>query len=67
MSHYRKAVVGALLASLTALGTAVVDDAVTWAEAVGVVVAGVSAFVGVYSVPNAPISSFARRVRRSKS
>lgn len=59
---YAKAIAGAVLAILTTLGTAAVDNGVTTAEWCGVGVAGLTAFLGVYAVPNG-----ARRVRRRKN
>ena len=51
---YAKAIVGALVAGLTALGTALADDTVTGAEWVGVAVATLGALGIVYAVPNRP-------------
>jgi hypothetical protein len=53
-SPIAKAIVGALLAGLTALGTALTDDIVTAAEWVGVAVATVGTYAGVWRVPNRP-------------
>lgn len=62
-SEYAKAIVGAILAGLTALGTAVVDgnlDAVEW---IGIAAAVVATFGTVFRVPNAfPITH--RTIRR---
>ena len=49
---YAKAIVACLLAGLGALGTALVDDAVTPAEWVGVATAALAALGLVYAVPN---------------
>lgn len=51
---YAKAIVGALVAGLTALGTALADDSVTATEWVGVAVATLTALGVVYAVPNRP-------------
>ena len=52
MSKYAKAVVGALVAGLGTLGTALADDHITGQEWVGVVAATVVALGVVWSVPN---------------
>lgn len=49
---YLKAVVGGLVAGLTTLGTALVDDTVTTSEWVGVVSAVVAGIALVYVTPN---------------
>lgn len=49
---YMKAVVGGLVAGLTALGTAITDDKITTAEWVGVAVATLGALGIVYATPN---------------
>lgn len=49
---YMKAIVGGLVAGLTALGTAMTDDTVTTAEWVGVAVAALGALGIVYATPN---------------
>ena len=49
---YAKAIVGGLVAGLTALGTAMTDDTVTTAEWVGVAVATLGALGIVYATPN---------------
>lgn len=54
MGKYAKAIVGSLVAGLTALGTALADDVVTRLEWVGVAVALLSAAGLVYAVPNKP-------------
>jgi hypothetical protein len=54
MGKYAKAIVGALVAGLTALGTALADDTVTQLEWVGVVVAVLGAAGLVWAVPNKP-------------
>ncbi len=51
---YAKAIVGALLAGLGALGTALADNQVTTVEWVGVAVATLGALGIVYAVPNRP-------------
>ena len=51
---YAKAIIGALVAGLTALGTALTDDSVTTAEWVAVAVATLTALGVVYAVPNRP-------------
>ena len=51
---YAKAIIGALVAGLTALGTALTDDTVTGAEWVAVAVATLTALGVVYAVPNRP-------------
>lgn len=54
-SEYAKAIVGALLAGLTALATALADDeGVADVEWVGIAVAVVATFGGVYRVRNRP-------------
>lgn len=51
---YAKAIVGAAVAGLTALGTALADDQVTTSEWVGVAIAALAALGIVYAVPNRP-------------
>ncbi|WP_198940591.1 hypothetical protein [Micromonospora sp. CB01531] len=51
---YAKAIVGGLVAGLTALGTALADNQVTTVEWVGVAVATLAALGIVYAVPNQP-------------
>ncbi|MEU5938631.1 hypothetical protein ABZ807_05485 [Micromonospora sp. NPDC047548] len=51
---YAKAAVGAAVAGLTALGTALADDRVTSVEWAGVAVATLAALGIVYAVPNRP-------------
>lgn len=51
---YAKAIVGAAVAGLTALGTALADNEVTGVEWVGVAVATLGALGIVYAVPNKP-------------
>lgn len=51
---YLKAVVGGLVAGLTALATAMSDDTVTRTEWIGVAVAVVGALGVVYATPNRP-------------
>lgn len=47
-----KAYIAGTIAGLTALGTALDDNAITYAEAVGVAVATLTAFYAVWRVPN---------------
>lgn len=54
LKPYAKAIVGAAVAGLTALGTALADNQVTTAEWVGVAVATLTALGVVYAVPNRP-------------
>lgn len=54
LKPYAKAIVGAAVAGLTALGTALTDDRVTTVEWVGVAVATLGALGIVYAVPNKP-------------
>lgn len=54
---YAKAVVGALVAGLTALATALADGNVTAAEAVTCVVAALVALGAVWATPNQPPSA----------
>jgi hypothetical protein len=54
MSRYAKALIGALVAGLGTLGTALADDHVTGQEVVTVVVATLVALGAVWSVPNRP-------------
>lgn len=56
---YAKAIIGALVAGLTALATALDESGVTGAEWAGIAVTTLSTFAGVYAVPNA-----ARRLSR---
>lgn len=49
---YAKALIGALVAGLTALGTALADGELTAAEGVGCIVAALVALGAVYAVPN---------------
>ncbi|MEV0156867.1 hypothetical protein AB0H57_24490 [Micromonospora sp. NPDC050686] len=51
---YAKALVGAAVAGLGVLGTALVDNTVTPAEWVGVASAALAALGLVYAVPNRP-------------
>jgi hypothetical protein len=48
-----KALVGALIAGLTALGTALADGEVTSPEWIGVAVAALGVLGAVFAVPNA--------------
>lgn len=52
VAPYAKAVIGALVAGLTALGTALADGAVSPAEWVGVAIATLGALGAVYAIPN---------------
>lgn len=54
MTKYAKAIVAALIAGLTALGTALTDETVTTAEWTAVAVATLVALGAVWGVPNAP-------------
>lgn len=54
MKQYAKAIVGALVAGFTALGTALSDDRISQAEGVGAVVAFLTALGLVWAVPNEP-------------
>lgn len=54
---YLKAIVGGLVAGLTALGTAMTDDTVSTAEWVAVAVATLGALGVVYATPNGAPSS----------
>ncbi len=61
-NEYAKAIVGAVVAGLTALGTALTqNDDVSAAEWVGVLVAVVATFGGVYLKRNAPPTARGRR------
>lgn len=53
---YAKAIIGAAVAGLTALGGALADDRVTSGEWVGVAVATIAGLGLVYAVPNRPTS-----------
>lgn len=52
--EYAKAIVGAVVAGLTALATAAAEDGVSAPEWLGVLVAVVATFGGVYAKRNAP-------------
>jgi hypothetical protein len=52
MKTYAKAIVGGLVAGLTALGTAALDNGVTLSEWCGVAVAALGTFGGVFGVSN---------------
>ena len=54
MAEYRKAIIGALMAFLAALGTAMSDGTVTGIEWVIIAGAVVTGFGAVWGVPNAP-------------
>ena len=54
LKPYAKAIVGAAVAGLTALGAALADDQVTTVEWVGVAVATLAALGVVWAVPNKP-------------
>lgn len=58
MSQYAKAFVGALIAFLTALSTALVDDKsfndISDGQWVVAVIALLTAFAGVWAIPNTP-------------
>ena len=49
---YSKAIVGFILAALTATGTALTDGEITTAEWVAVAIAAVATLTAVYAVPN---------------
>jgi hypothetical protein len=49
---YMKAIVGALVAGLTALSTALIDNTVTGQEWIAVVIATLTGLGVVYAVPN---------------
>ena len=51
--HYLKAIVGALVAGLSALGVALEDGAVTYADGVTIALAVVTALATIWAVPNA--------------
>lgn len=52
--HYAKAVIGALLAGLGALLTALSSGHIGATQWVLVIIAGLSSFSGVWATPNAP-------------
>lgn len=52
ITPYMKAIVGGLVAGLTALGTAMTDDKITNAEWVGVAIATLGALGIIYATPN---------------
>ncbi len=54
MDHYAKALVGAVMAGLGALGTALADGHVTATEWVVIAAAAAGALGLVWGVPNAP-------------
>jgi hypothetical protein len=54
LKPYAKAIIGAAVAGLTALGTALTDDTVTTTEWVAVAVATLTALYAVWRVPNKP-------------
>ena len=47
-----KAYLGAAIAGLATLGTAVADEHLTWAEGIGVLGTVLSAFAAIYLAPN---------------
>lgn len=53
-STYAKAVIGALIAFLTALGTALTDGGISPSEWIAAVVAALVALSAVYAIPNKP-------------
>ncbi|MEV4670956.1 hypothetical protein AB0K34_04815 [Actinomadura sp. NPDC049382] len=61
IGSYAKAVVAAVVAGGTALGTALADDKVTSGEWVGVALAVLGALGITYAVPNARVSDDLRR------
>lgn len=54
MNTYAKAIIAALIAALTALGTGLTDGGMSASEWVAVALAFVVSLGAVYSVPNAP-------------
>ena len=52
LAPYAKAIVGFVLAALTATGTALTDGSITPAEWVAVAIAAVATLTAVYAVPN---------------
>lgn len=54
MNAYMKAIVGALIAALTALGAAYTDGGVSPSEWIVVATAALTTFAGVWAVPNKP-------------
>lgn len=53
-AEYAKAIVGAAIAGVTALGTALADETIKAQEWVGIVLATLVTFAGVWRVPNRP-------------
>lgn len=51
--EYAKAIIGAVLAGLAVVGTALTDGSVSPAEWVDVAVAALTVFAGVFGLPNA--------------
>lgn len=60
LGKYAKAIVAAVVAGGTALGTALADDVVTTGEWVGVALAVLGALGITYVVPNAKVSDVER-------
>lgn len=54
MNTIAKAIIGALIAGLTAIGTGLTDGGVSAQEWVAALVAFLVALGGIYAVPNAP-------------
>lgn len=54
MSNYLKAIVGAVVAGLTALQAALDDDGITAQEGIGAAIAALVALGVVWAVPNRP-------------
>lgn len=54
VDQQRKAILSALIAGLGALGAALAQMPLTWAEGVATVLAAVVAYAGVYNITNAP-------------
>ena len=52
IAPYAKAVIGALIAGLTAIGTALTDGGISPAEWVAAAIAFLVALGGVYAIPN---------------
>lgn len=54
ITHYAKAIVGAIVAGLTAAQAALDDGGITEAEGVGIAIATFAALALVWAVPNTP-------------
>ena len=64
LTPYAKALIGALIAGLTAIGTALTDGGVSPAEWVAAAVAFLVALGGVYAIPNAEPTVTKRAAKR---